>query len=222
MTKARKGSRGKRPARKAPRKRSVASRGRGEREQILKRIAGALGISTAEAEMRALRELAERVAPEQQPRDRAHHTAEAIREQTQKLAEKLEAQVDRAHKLAERAHFRAHDARTQAESRPPGALPEQLYLLLDGRGLDGRGMPVQVIDDAVVVGSGRQCTVWVNSPRIETRHLQFVREGDGWYVEDLGSAHGTFFGDERIKRRRVAHGEEYRLAGYLRLRVEIR
>jgi len=83
-------------------------------------------------------------------------------------------------------------------------------------------MPVQVIDDTVVVGSGRQCTVWVNAPRIETRHLQFVREDDGWYVEDLGSAHGTFYGDERIKRRRAQHGEEYRLAGYLRLRVEIR
>lgn len=83
-------------------------------------------------------------------------------------------------------------------------------------------MPVQVVDDVVVVGSGRQCPVWVNSPRIETRHVRFVREGDAWYVEDLGSAHGTFLGDERINRRRVQHGEEYRLAGYLRLRTEFR
>jgi pSer/pThr/pTyr-binding forkhead associated (FHA) protein len=83
-------------------------------------------------------------------------------------------------------------------------------------------MPVQVVDDPAVVGSGRQCTIWVNSPQIETRHLQFVREGDDWYVEDLGSAHGTFFGDERLRRRRVQHGDEYRLAGYLRLRTEFR
>ena len=185
--KARKGTR-KPPARKA--KPSTKSRGQGEREQLLQRIAGALHIDTAEAEIRALRELAERVAPAEPAPDPAHQAAEVARERMQ--------------------------------THVPGYLPEQLYLLLDGRGLDGRGMPVQVIDAPAVVGSGRQCTVWVNSPRIETRHLQFTREDGDWYVEDLRTEHGTFFGDERITRRRVRHGDEYRLAGYLRVRAEIR
>ena len=113
-------------------------------------------------------------------------------------------------------------------SKPPpppaqsSALPRRLYLLLDGRGLDGRGMPVEVIDLPCVVGSGRSCQVWVNSPQIETRHLQITEGDQGWVLEDLGSEHGTFFGDRRIKRRPIADGDEYRLAGYLRLRTELR
>jgi hypothetical protein len=217
MPKARKGTRRKPAAGKAARKQPARSLG-GERAQLVKRISQALHIGAAEAEIRALRELAERVAPSQAPRERTHDLGNAIRAQ----AQKLEAQVDRAHALAERAHVQAHDAHTRAETRAPGALPEQLFLLLDGRGLDGRGMPVQIVDNAAVVGSGRQCTVWVNSPRIETRHVRFVHEGDEWYVEDLDSAHGTFLGEERIKRRRVQNGDEYRLAGYLRVRAEFR
>src|SRR5207237_6995127 len=175
----------------SPRKAAPKAAGRrpagprdGEREELVRRIAGALGISVAEAMMRALRELAERIAPQKPSRP------------------------DPAHQAAEKLHS--------------GALPERLYLLLDGRGLDGRGMPVEVIDVPTVVGSERHCTVWVNSPQIETRHLQFAREGGDWYVEDLGSTHGTFLGDQRITRRRVQNGDEYRLAGYLRLRTELR
>jgi FHA domain len=163
--------------------RKPAGRREGEREVLVRRIAQALGISVAEAMLRALRELAERVAPQKPSRPDP-----------------------------------AHAARVKAT----GALPERLYLLLDGRGLDGRGMPVEVIDVPTVVGSERHCTVWVNSPQIETRHLQFAREDGDWYVEDLGSTHGTFLGDQRITRRRVADGDEYRLAGYLRLRTELR
>lgn len=103
-----------------------------------------------------------------------------------------------------------------------GPLPQRLYLLLDGRGLDGRGMPVEVIDLPCVIGSGRQCSVWVNSPQIETRHVQISQGEEGWVLEDLGSEHGTFFGDRRITRRSIHHGDEYRLANYLRLRTELR
>jgi len=108
----------------------------------------------------------------------------------------------------------------QAATRSP--LPQRLYLLLDGRGLDGRGMPIEVIDLPCVVGSGRNCQVWVNSPQIETRHLQITEGDQGWVLEDLGSEHGTFLGDRRIQRRPIADGDEYRLAGYLRLRTELR
>ena len=105
---------------------------------------------------------------------------------------------------------------------PSSSLPRRLYLLLDGRGLDGRGMPIEVIDLPCMVGSSRNCQVWVNSPQIETRHLQITQGDQGWVLEDLGSEHGTFLGDRRIQRRPIADGDEYRLAGYLRLRTELR
>jgi FHA domain len=190
----------------------------GEHEELVRRISEALGISVADAMLRALRELAERVAPQKPPRpDMAHVAAEKLHS----TAELIHAEIEKAHVLAEEVHARVQEAKVKARG-PASALPERLYLLLDGRGLDGRGMPVEVIDVPTVVGSERHCTVWVNSPRIETRHLRFAREDGDWYVEDLGSTHGTFLGDQKITRRRVEHGDEYRLAGYLRLRTEFR
>ena len=110
-----------------------------------------------------------------------------------------------------------------AQGRPSGDyLPQRLYLLLDGRGLDGRGMPVEVIDLPCVIGSEKKCNVWINSPQIETRHLIIDHDERGWVIEDLGSEHGTFLGDEKVKRRIIRNGDEYRLAGYLRLRTELR
>jgi Nif-specific regulatory protein len=83
-------------------------------------------------------------------------------------------------------------------------------------------MPVEVIDLPCVIGSGRNCNVWINSPQIETRHLQITHGDEGWLLEDLGSEHGTFFEDRKITRRVLEHGDEFRLAGYLRLRAELR
>ena len=136
-------------------------------------------------------------------------------------------------KEAELRALRDLAATLPAETPPPSrseaaapasaaALPRRLYLLLDGRGLDGRGMPIEVIDLPCLIGSGRKCSVWINAPRIETRHLQITQGDEGWVLEDLGSEHGTFFGDARIGRRTIQHGDEYRLANYLRLRTELR
>jgi hypothetical protein len=171
------------PARKKP---AATKKPASERELLAGRIAEALGISREEAELRALRELAERVAPERPPEGE-----------------------------------RVHVPPPREEARP-GELPQRLYLLLDGRGLDGRGLPVEVIDVPTTIGSGRSCTVWINSPQIETRHLQITRDGDAWTLEDLGSEKGTFLRGERVQRRRIEHGDEYRLAGYLRMRTELR
>jgi hypothetical protein len=116
-------------------------------------------------------------------------------------------------------------ATKKPSSQPPPfarALPQRLYLLLDGRGLDGRGMPVEVIDLPCIVGSGKNCSVWVNSPRIETRHLMVTHADEGWVAEDMNTEHGTFLGDQKIRRRVLQHGDELRLAGYLRLRAELR
>ncbi|HZX96825.1 MAG TPA: FHA domain-containing protein [Myxococcales bacterium] len=137
-----------------------------------------------------------------------------------------EAELRALRELLERSAPPAAPPEAQGRSRPPppgrGALPQRLYLLLDGRGLEGRGMPMEVIDVPCIVGSERRCTVWVNSPQIETRHLQITQGDEGWLLEDLGTEHGTFLEGKRIQRRVLQHGDEFKLAGYLRLRTELR
>ncbi len=70
------------PAKPPPRKSAPQgpSQSNDERERLASRIAEALGISREEAEVRALRELAERVAPEKPAAvDLAHFRSEKAR-----------------------------------------------------------------------------------------------------------------------------------------------
>ena len=156
-----------------------------EAEQLKAKIARALGASEAEAELRALREMADALG----------------------LSEKKAA---------------AAPPPKAAHTTPGSYLPQRLYLSMDGRGLDGRGMPQEVIDLPCIVGSSKKANVWINSPQIETQHLRITHAGEGWVLEDLGTEHGTFFGDKKIKRRVLQDGDEFRLAGYLRLRTELK
>lgn len=83
-------------------------------------------------------------------------------------------------------------------------------------------MPIEVIDLPCIIGSGRNCAVWIHSPRIETRHLRITHSREGWVLEDLKTGHGTLFDGRKIKTRIIQDGDEYSLAGYLRLRTELR
>jgi hypothetical protein len=158
-----------------------------EAADLRARIAKALRVSEEQAELRALREMAESLGLFQE-----------------KVPEHGAPQP------------------TQHASPQAGYLPQRLYLLMDGRGLDGRGMPQEVIDLPCIIGSSKKSNVWINSPRIETHHLRITHGDEGWLLEDMGSEHGTFLGDKKIKRRVIQDGDEYRLAGYLRLRAELR
>ncbi len=169
--------------------------------KLYEKLTRRLGGSNEEIELRALRELDERLGA-------------AAR--AEKAGEEEEAKASPAGKTA------AMPAAKPVEKLGPGGLPKRLYLLLDGRGLDGRGLPVEVIDLPATLGSSKRCSVWVNSPNIETRHLQITQDGSDWVLEDLNSAGGTFLGKERISRRTIRDGEEYQLAGYLRMRTELR
>ena len=173
---------------KKPAAKKISSKPAAKPAESLKAlVARELGVTEAQAEERAIRELAESLG------------------------------------LLEEKHPEVNPPESLAKGQPSGHyLPQRLYLLLDGRGLDGRGMPIEVIKLPCVIGSEKRCDVWINSPQIETRHLQITHQGEGWVLEDLGSEAGTFLGDKKIKRRVIQNGDEYRLAGYLRLRTELR
>ena len=156
-------------------------------DSLKARLAKKLGVSEAEVEERALRELADEVGLDDKP------------------------------------HAPSAPPEALAHGQPSGHyLPQRLYLLLDGRGLDGRGMPVEVIDLPCVIGSSKKSNVWINSPQIETRHLQITQGDNGWVIEDLHSEHGTMINGQKLKKRVIQNGDEYQLAGYLRLRTELR
>lgn len=160
---------------------------------LLARISTKLGIPVKQTELRALSELAERLG--------------------------LGAGSAAAGSRAESA---APVSKPVVQATGPSGLPKRLFLLLEGRGIDGRGLPIEVIDLPCLIGSDRKATVWINSPQIETKHLAVSAGETGLVVEDLGTEHGTFFEGERITRRVLQHGDEFLLAGYLRLRAEFR
>jgi hypothetical protein len=61
--------------------------------------------------------------------------------------------------------------------------------------------------DRVVVGRGERCGVVVPGAGVSRCHAALVRQGAGWWVEDLGSRNGTWCGGERVRRRRIADGD---------------
>ena len=110
------------------------------------------------------------------------------------------------------------EPRTASGSIAPGGyLPRRLYL-----SLDSRGMPVEVVDVPFTLGSGRRNSMWINSPQVETLHAQIVQTDDGWIFEDIGSEHGTFLNEKRIDSAVIHDGDTFLLAGYLRVKAELR
>jgi pSer/pThr/pTyr-binding forkhead associated (FHA) protein len=92
-------------------------------------------------------------------------------------------------------------ARTNAITPAPPT--KVLVLLSDGREID------RVLKDRFVIGRGKHCDLVVNSAKVSREHAAITREGDAYFIEDLGSSNGTWFDQQRIARRRIEEGDEY-------------
>ena len=75
----------------------------------------------------------------------------------------------------------------------PGAAPRAAVLRLQRED----GTVIDVAGDRFVVGRGSHCGLVIDSAKISREHAVFVREADGWWVEDLGSSNGTWLRGER-------------------------
>lgn len=72
---------------------------------------------------------------------------------------------------------------------------------------DGSEVPVKV--ERFLIGRGRHCDLVIDSTKVSREHAALVKEAGGWFIEDLGSANGTWHRRERVDRRRVEDGDEY-------------
>jgi hypothetical protein len=71
------------------------------------------------------------------------------------------------------------------------------------------GTPLEVSKDRFVIGRGRHCDLVIDSGKVSREHAVITREPEGWFIEDLGSANGTWHRRERVTRKLVADGDEF-------------
>jgi len=203
--------RGKAATTKGTRIRSVAAvpAGAGEAERLESAIGAALGIGGEVVRLRALRAFAAAMGvqvPAEAPPAAAPAPARAPK------AAKAAAAAEPAAGPPKTAPSRPSDG--NGPEGPPLAPSMRIYVHGAGR------PPIEMIEDAYVIGSSPKCDLWVNGPQIETRHLQITREGSRYFAQDLGSEHGTFFGDGTLmtERHELADKDELFLAKYHRIR----
>lgn len=88
--------------------------------------------------------------------------------------------------------------------QPAAAVGQELVLLAD----DGSELE-RVRKDRFIIGRGKHCDLVINSGKVSREHAAIVREGNAWFIEDLGSSNGTWFDARRITRRQIQDGDEY-------------
>jgi hypothetical protein len=67
----------------------------------------------------------------------------------------------------------------------------------------------RITKDRFVIGRGKHCDYVISSGKVSREHAVILRQGDEYYIEDLGSSNGTWFNRQRIQRRKVDDGDEY-------------
>jgi hypothetical protein len=96
----------------------------------------------------------------------------------------------------------------ETEVEPPAdstvvlrSVPIVLYLERDGE------EPVRVHPERFIIGRGTTCDMVIDSPRVSREHLAITRSGVRYFIEDLNSSNGTWFGEERVTKREIESGD---------------
>jgi hypothetical protein len=89
---------------------------------------------------------------------------------------------------------------------PDGPAPDRVRALVLVR---DDGTEAVVAGERFVIGRGKHCDLVIESPKVSREHAAVVKDGQGWSMEDQGSANGTWHRRVRIDRRRIEDGDEF-------------
>lgn len=73
---------------------------------------------------------------------------------------------------------------------------------------------IALVGEQLMLGRGLENEIVVTHPGVSRRHAVLRRDGFKWWIEDLGSAHGTFVNDARIQRHALTDGDVVRIGEY--------
>jgi hypothetical protein len=101
-----------------------------------------------------------------------------------------------------------HDGPTALDNLPAGSA-----LLVVKRGPNA-GSRFLLDADVTTAGRHPDSDIFLDDITVSRRHAEFVREGEGFAVRDVGSLNGTYLNRERIERSGLAGGDEVQIGKY--------
>ncbi len=80
----------------------------------------------------------------------------------------------------------------------------------------GQSTPFEITQDETSLGRHPECTIVVDSNMVSRKHARVLREGNDYFVEDLGSGNGTTVNAQRIAgKTRLTHDDRLKLGPIL-------
>jgi hypothetical protein len=83
------------------------------------------------------------------------------------------------------------------------------------------GPLISVRKDIFLIGRGSKCDHVIQHRSVSREHAVITRERNGWFIEDLNSANGTWLDGEQITKHRLSQGDEILISNH-RLRFTVR
>ncbi len=105
-------------------------------------------------------------------------------------------------------HTESAPEQTSAESLPPGSA-----LLVVKRGPNA-GSRFLLDSPTTTAGRHPESDIFLDDVTVSRRHADFVREGAGYAVRDVGSLNGTYLNRERIDSSPLTGGDEVQIGKY--------
>ena len=100
-----------------------------------------------------------------------------------------------------------------ADTTAVAALPPTSALLIMQRG-PSAGARFLLDADRTVAGRSPSADIFLDDVTVSRKHVEFVREGDGFLVRDVGSLNGTYVNRERIERAVLRSGDEVQIGKF--------
>jgi hypothetical protein len=95
----------------------------------------------------------------------------------------------------------------------PESLPPGTALLVVKRGPNA-GSRFLLDADVTTAGRHPESDIFLDDVTVSRRHAEFVRDGAGFLVRDVGSLNGTYLNRERIDAAQLASGDEVQVGKY--------
>lgn len=93
------------------------------------------------------------------------------------------------------------------------ALPETSALLIMQRG-PSHGARFLLDADRTSAGRSPSADIFLDDVTVSRKHAEFVREGEGFLVRDVGSLNGTYVNRDRIERALLRPGDEVQIGKF--------